>query len=459
MRLRTNDQLCCPASYLGICLALTLVMPALVMPASVKAQSLVHNQIAGRVGLERAWFAQVQLESSRHQVAHWLLDRDQLFAMTSAGTIQAFDVETGATLWTTALGEGHSPATGVAVNSNYVAALGAGRLFALDRRNGQKLWSRATGGASVAAPALSESHAYVVGLSGRVEGISLRSPQSEAWQYQSDGRIYNSPTTTGNVVSWPTSTGKLYVGRAENPRVLFRVETDDEIVAAPAEQEPYLYVGSLDGYLYSFHEQTGKEHWRYATGFAITSRPAIVGEIAYVASEGPMLHAVNSETGQPLWQLNGVAQFVALGEQHTYGMDRHGTLGVIDNKTGGVAGQMATGTGNSAIVNDQSDRIFLVDQRGLIQCLHEVGAEKPTWHRQPRPSADGSGSKGSGAKGSGSKGSDTKGSGTKDEDEFGSATKDEGSGTKDEGSGTKDDSPFEADQPADEVDEPNPFEF
>ena len=184
------------------------------------------------------------------------------------------------------------------------------------------------------------------------------------------------------MVSWPSDQGLLYVGDAESPRVLFRVETNDEIVTAPAEREPYLYVASLDGYLYCFHELTGSEIWRYATGFAITSQPAIVGEKAFVASEGPSLHAVNALTGQPLWHVDGATQFVALGEQHTYTMNRHGTLIVLDNETGGIAGRLATGVGSSAIVNDQSDRIFIVNDRGLVQCLHEIGADEPIWYRK-----------------------------------------------------------------------------
>ncbi|MEM8944336.1 MAG: PQQ-binding-like beta-propeller repeat protein [Planctomycetota bacterium] len=422
-------------------LSLVTFAMAMALTSIATAQSLVRNQAAGRLGIERTWFAQVQVNAAQHKVVHWLLDRDQLFALTSAGAVQAFDAETGQTLWTTELGVGHSPAAGVAVNSKYIALLGAGRIYVMDRTDGHHLWSRQIGGASVAAPALSETHAYVVLLSGRVEGYRLDSPSEAVWQYQSDGRIFQNPTTTGQVVSWPTDSGKLYVGQAETPRVLFRVETNDEIVTAPAEQEPYLYVASLDGYLYCFHELTGSEQWRYATGFAITSRPAIVGDIAYVASEGPTLHAVSASTGQALWQVSGAAQFVALGKQHTYGMDRYGTLVVIDNATGGVAGRLSTGAGSMALVNDQSDRIFLINDNGLVQCLKEIGADQPTWHRES--SAD---------------------SPATDESAAEQGTDPTETTAPDESTDDTEASPFELDEDdagpeADEVDEPSPFEF
>lgn len=361
-------------------LAMALLTTLLATPGY--AARLVSDPELARLGLQRAWFAQVQVDASRHRVVKWLHDKDRVFALTSGGMIQALDAETGETIWQSELGLGHAPAAGLAVNSQYVALLGSSRLFVMDRNDGHHLWSRSVGGAAAAAPALSDTHAYVVMLNGRVEGYPLKDPTAYIWQYQSNGRIYLGPTTTGSVVSWPTDKGMLYVGRANDPRVLFRVETNDEIVTAPAERDPYLYVASLDGYLYCFNEMSGAEQWRYATGFAITSQPAIVGDKAFVASEGPTLHAVEALTGRPLWQVGGAAQFVALGQRYTYGMDRFGSLIAIDNQSGGVAGRLITGESNQALVNDKSDRIFLISADGLVQCLHEIGADEPTWHRE-----------------------------------------------------------------------------
>jgi len=370
------------------------VVAALVFSASASsfASPLVSNVEASQLGLVRSWFAQVRVDPSEHKVAHWVLDHDQIFAITSAGTVQSIDSETGETLWITEVGRGHSPAAGIAVNKKYVAILGASRLYLLDRVNGHQLWSRQVGGASSAAPALSKTYAYVALMNGRVEGYRLDDPTAAVWQHQSFGRVFQSPTTTGKVVSWPTDRGLLYVGKADSPGILFRVETNDEIVAAAAEQAPYLYVASLDGYLYCFHELTGSEQWRYATGFAITSKPAVVGDKAFVASEGPSLHAVDATTGQPLWQVAGATQFAALGKQHTYCMDRYGQLIVLDNESGSIVGRIASDAANTALVNEQSDRIFLVNDRGLVQCLHEIGADQPLKHRtaeeEPADDAD-----------------------------------------------------------------------
>jgi len=371
-----------------LAIAALLAMHLTAMPSVAHAEYLVTNQAASQVGLEISWFAQVQVDPARHQVVHWLHDGDHLFALTSAGLIQSIDSETGATVWTNQVGVGHAPAAGLAVNDQYLALLGAGRIYIMDREDGHQMWSRPVGGAPTSAPALSTNYAYVALVSGRVEAYRLDDPATPVWQHDSIGRTFQSPNATGPVVTWATDRGLLYVGRADPPRVLFRVETQVEIVAAPAEQTPFLYVASLDGYLYCFHELTGSERWRYATGFAITSQPAIVEDTAFVASEGPTLHAVDSKTGQPKWRVDGVSQFAALGEQHTYGLNRYGEIIVLDSDSGAIAGRLRTGTGNRALVNDKSDRLYLVSDRGLVQCLHEIGANEPTLHRTTQKKDD-----------------------------------------------------------------------
>ena len=188
---------------------------------------------------------------------------------------------------------------------------------------------------------------------------------------------------TGNVVSWPTASGYLYVADANDPRVLFRLQTSGDIVTSPAQQSPYLYIASLDGYLYCINELTGDEEWRYSTGYSITSSPAVVGDMAFVASFEPALHAIDSKTGDEKWIAPGVSHFAARGKDRIYASDAYGNVLILDAATGRQVGRLPVAEGLTTLVNDQTDRIFLVNDRGLVQCLHEIGANEPTLYRQP----------------------------------------------------------------------------
>jgi len=354
----------------------------LLTPTLGTAAPLVDSERAGRHGLERAWFAQVNVDATQGRVSHWTLHNDQLFSLSTSGTLQALDAETGQSLWTVRVGAPDGVFAGPSVNEKFVALTSGTKLYVLDRKDGHVLWSRFLGSAAAAAPALSERYAFVGLLNGQVEGYPLVNLKQSIWRHQSIGRIFYSPTVTGKVVSWPTDRGFLYVAQADQPRVLFRVETNNEIVAPAAEWESYLFVASRDGYLYCMHEFSGAELWRVSMGYPIVTKPAAVAGKAYVASEEPALYSIDSESGRLLWSAVGATQFVTLGAEHVYGMGRFGGLLILDKQTGGVISRLAVGEGTTGLVNDQSDRIYLVSETGLVQCLRERRAKEPTYYRR-----------------------------------------------------------------------------
>jgi outer membrane protein assembly factor BamB len=353
----------------------------------VAAQLLVSHEAAARHGLERAWFAQVPLDPSRTRATAWLLYFDTLYSVTDAGIVTALDAETGAERWSRQIGRPGEPAFGPDANQEFLGVVSGTTLYMLRREDGRLEWSRELGSAPSSGPALSKQYAFVALVTGRIEGFKLSDPETQPWYFISRGRTHLRPTTTGRVVSWPTSEGYLYVSDANNPAVKFRLETKADIVTSPAELEPYLYIASLDGYLYCMDEMTGREQWRYSTGYPIMSSPAIVGERAYVASAEPALHCIDAKTGAQIWTLPGISHFAAQGDGRVYASDRFGNLRVVDADTGALLGEMRVAEGLSTLVNDKTDRIFLVNDRGLVQCLREIGATEPKYHRQLEPTA------------------------------------------------------------------------
>ncbi|MCC6494529.1 MAG: PQQ-binding-like beta-propeller repeat protein [Pirellulales bacterium] len=351
---------------------------------------LVTQEQAARVGLERAWFAQAPVDAARSRVTTWYLYLDRLYAVTNSGIVTALNAETGEELWSKQVGKPGYPAYGPSANADYLGLISGSKLYLLDRHDGRAQWVRPVGSAPSSGPALSNQYAYVALVTGRIEAYKLDDPDARPWYYQSRGRTFLRPTVSGELVSWPTTEGFLYIGRADDPGVLFRLQTAGDIVTSPAYQEPNLYIASTDGYLYCINGTSGREQWRYSTGYAIRSSPAIVGQQAYVASSEPAIHAVNAQTGAWLWDAPGVGHFAAQGKQHVYGSDRFGNLVVLDAKSGVLAARMATAEGSETLVNDQSDRIFLVNDHGLVQCLREIGAVEPTFYQKlPAPPAEG----------------------------------------------------------------------
>ncbi len=345
------------------------------------ARRLVTDAEARHLGLQRAWTSQVRLDPARNRVERAVLEGDRLTVMTSAGVVQEFNALTGETMWIAPIGNPDHPSLGPSSSGKFVALINGSTLYVLDKTDGKPIVVRPVGGAPGAAPAVAENYVFVPLAMGRIEAYPLGEQKLTPWYYQSFGRAMVAPLATPESFVWSTDSGHFYVGRSGDLGVRFRLETGSEIVASPAYGAPYVYAATSDGEVFSMHEMTGQRRWKYATGFPVARAPAVVGDRLFVTSDEPMLHCVDATKGTGLWETPHIAQFAAASAKRVYGVDDLGALVVLDAVTGALLGRMPTDSDTSALVNDQTDRVYLVSEDGVVQCFHELGAEKPTYHR------------------------------------------------------------------------------
>lgn len=342
---------------------------------------LLPQDQAQRLGLKRAWFTQVHLDRARNHVERAILADGHLTVLTSAGMIQEIDAQTGETLWFAQIGNEGYPSLGPSANEQFIALVNGSTLYILDRTDGRPVLSRRLGGAPGAAPALATKFAFVPLVNGRIEGYPLEDKKKlTPWYYQSQGRTMVAPLATPKSVVWTTESGFLYVGDSDVPRMRFRLETGSEIMAPPSYLNPYVYVASASGELFAMDEMTGKRRWKYATGFPVTRAAAPVGKRVFVTSEEPALHCVEAETGNMRWEVPNVSQFAAASKDRVYGVDDLGALVVLDGAKGTMIGRLATNRMLRSLVNDQTDRVYLVSDDGMIECLHEAALKQPMQH-------------------------------------------------------------------------------
>ncbi len=348
------------------------------------AHRLVSQEKAARLGLTRAWFVQVELDPARDHIQRAVLVGDRLTVITSASVVQELNALTGQTYWTAPIGNETYPSLGPAANEKYVAVLNGSTLYVLDRIDGKPVMIQQVGGAPGAAPALGEKYVFVPLLDGRIEGYTLGKKKLTPWYYQSSGKAMVTPLVTPESIVWTTDAGYLYVGNSNNLGMRYRLETGSEIVAPPAYRKPYVYVAAISGEMFAMHELSGLQRWKYGTGFPVMRAPAAVGDHVFVTSNEPALHCVDATTGSGLWIAPHVAQFAAASKDRVYGVDDLGAFVVLNAATGTVLARTASDHALNALVNDQTDRIYLIAKDGMVQCFHEVGAKTPLYHN-PKP--------------------------------------------------------------------------
>lgn len=410
------------------CSAAVLTMVFTAALASTKAATLISEADARQQGLTRAWFSQVQLNPAQHRVESATLADKQMVVLTSSGAVQAINAQTGQTEWITRVGNPRFASLGPAVGPAHVAVVNGTSLFVLDRVDGREVAIFRTSSGVAAGPAIAEGHVYVPLFNGRLEAFSVHAKVKRFTPvfYSSAGRLFLSPVAGARGVVWANDRGALYGADASQRGVRYRFDGGSPIVATPATLGGMVYAPTAAGHVYALEESKGARRWRYSTGARILYSPVAIGETLYVATDEPALHALERSTGARKWVTGGVARFVAASQQRLYGLDQRGGLLVLDQVTGSPVSRIANRDAGNPVLNEQTDRLYVMSDDGLLQCLHEIGAEQPYRHM----ASQGSGTKGSGTKGSDTKGSDTKGSDTKGSDTKGSDTKPAGSDTK-----------------------------
>lgn len=347
---------------------------------------LVDRAVAERLGLKRAWFSQVELDSAYSQVNDWVLSYDELFVSTTTGLVHALDVQTGRTLWTARVGNPHYPTLGPTVSDRYVAVINGSTAYLLNRANGRVALEQRLDGAPGAPPVLAGKYFYTALLNGRVAGYPVDTKGDDVerttspWFYQSFGRAMVAPLATPDGLIWTTDRGYLYASGGEQPAIRYRLETPATFSTSAKLGADAVYAVSSRGELYALDTARGRQRWKYSAGFPAYRAPTVIGNEVFVASVEPALHCVDAVTGEIKWFARGVSQFAAATAGHVYGVDRFGSFYILDRRSGARLARVPTDDSLSAVANEQSDRLILITDRGLVQCFHELGADEPTYY-------------------------------------------------------------------------------
>jgi hypothetical protein len=220
---------------------------------------------------------------------------------------------------------------------------------------------------------------------------------------QSYGQILVQPvmgreTPIEENVVWPTDRGYLNLAcinqETQNRLAMkYRLQTGAPIVAKPAYYPADPEVGgdsglivtaSRDGFVYAFREKDGQSVWRFSIGEPIVDSPVTIEGRVYVCAELGGMYDLDIKTGKELWFTPNIAKFVAVGQKKVYVSDRTGRLLVLDAVGGNVIDAIATESAPMQMENDDTDRIYIADHAGMIQCLHEAELSEPIVHDKQR---------------------------------------------------------------------------
>ncbi len=409
--------------------------------AQLSESGIIPQGLAARHGLTRAWFTQVEMDAGRSRLKHLVLYDGILYAQTDRAIVHAIDAETGATLWVKQIGRPEHPSMTPGVGRSLLAIINGSRLYVANRFNGKILLETDIDGAPGAGPAVSDERVFVPTVKGlllcyRVEqladplkkgndkealllsdgtsapkaedgrDIRLSQRSTKPISCQSKGKALVQPLVTREneieeYIVWPTDAGCMYIGRvARNEdthiEVKYRLETTEPIIAEPTYMPPdpkisgdsgIILAASGDGYVHAILEKNGDTLWRFSAGEPLSQPAVVIDERIYAATSLGGLHCVNVKTGSQIWYAPGIVQFTAVSKNRLYGVDKLGLIRILDAATGAQLDILPTSPLSVKMLNDDTDRIYLYNSKGLIQCLHEIALTKPISHGEARRQA------------------------------------------------------------------------
>jgi outer membrane protein assembly factor BamB len=129
--------------------------------------------------------------------------------------------------------------------------------------------------------------------------------------------------------------------------------------------------------VFALDVDTGQLKWRITADRLITRKLAVTDEDIYVAPRRGGLFRANREDGREIWRNPDADRFLAHNRLFTYARDRFGGMLVLDRATGTELSCLYLGDFVIPFSNDQTDRIYMGANNGLIICLHDRDHPKP----------------------------------------------------------------------------------
>jgi outer membrane protein assembly factor BamB len=174
----------------------------------------------------------------------------------------------------------------------------SGDIFALDAKTGKTRWSVHTGGAVKGALALDKGTLFADNYAGEVWALDAGNghvkwtAHTQGGGFLRGGGAYSTPAVAWGRVYLGGLDGRVYSFEEKTGALAWSHSTGAEVYPSPAVAEtrhspPTVYVGSQDKHFYALDARTGDVRWERSLGGIVLGSSSVIGETVYVSAIGP----------------------------------------------------------------------------------------------------------------------------------------------------------------------------
>jgi outer membrane protein assembly factor BamB len=309
-----------------------------------------------------------------------VLCRRSLYLEKNNGALYKISRLTGRVRWKAKIGYLAASSPACAGNSVYAVVLArgkgikGGRVIALDVKNGRVRWSRKLPSRAESSPLVASGRLYFGTEDGTVFALRARDG-AVRWRYKADGAVKGGLTLDQGRLFFGDYGGKVHAIRQRDGSPIWETSSAGSafglkagrFYSTPAVAYGRVYIGSLDGFVYSFAASDGKLAWRHKTGSYVYSSPAVAtiagaGPTVYIGSYDGRLYAFDARSGRVRWAHDAGGKIsgapVVVGDLVFYSnLSRRSSAAL-----GAVTGKLVWATGRGAfnpVISDGKRLYFL----------------------------------------------------------------------------------------------------
>ncbi len=309
-----------------------------------------------------------------------------LYSLADDGTLDARDAETGRSIWLVQIGQLGLHFGEIGVSENFVSIVNGANLIQLDAATGEIQYQGRTRNAPQFGAVNAGDFALVMTVGGGLEGYPLTDPTIDPFREMVAGQAMTPPvkSPTSSRTAWSTDRGFVYVMELMGkPSTLFRLNTNGLVVGRiAAVSGDRFFFGSDTGQVYGMRAtRTGEVMWVVPFGEPFYDQPVVIGDKVMMISTYGRLFALNTENGNLVWPqpVTNVAEMLGGFGDQLFIQTMGGSLAVIDLKTGKISATFPEVRPNRLLPNTLTNRLYLVGDRGVVQCMRPIGQGLPTF--------------------------------------------------------------------------------
>jgi outer membrane protein assembly factor BamB len=281
----------------------------------------------------------------------------------------------------------------------------AGRVMALDTKNGRVRWSHKLPSRAESSPLVASGRVYFGTEDGTVYALRARDG-AVRWRYKADGAVKGGLALDRGRLFFGDYGGRMHAIRQTDGSQIWETSSAGtafglkagSFYSTPAVAYGRVYIGSLDGFVYSFAASSGKLAWRHKTGGYVYSSPAVasvggVGPTVYIGSYDGRLYAFDARSGSVRWAHDAGGKIsggpVVIGDLVFYSNLSRRSSAALGAATGKTV--WSTGRGAFNPVISDGKRLYFLGYSSLFMLSTQTQARRDERARDRLAQAAGAG--------------------------------------------------------------------